>query len=164
MNKKLLPIIIVVAVVGMGASFYGGMKYVGGKSAMSTFSRGNFQDMQNLSPEERQQGLAKIGIGRNGGIRGGFAAAGSLTGEVLSRSETGFTVKLVDGSTKIVFVSGSTQISKTVDGTTSDFVEGEQVFVMGTENSDGSYTADNVQLNPANRGQMPTVADGSDGE
>ena len=159
MNKLVTSVIAVAVIVGGGA-FYGGMKYTEGKSPAGQFSRGDFQ---NLSPEERQQrfqGLgANVGDAFGGdheggsGFRGvgfGFGEGGSrpLTGEVISQGDDSLTIKLSDGSTKIVFVSDSTQITKSVDGAFSDLATGEQIFVGGTENPDGSYTANTIQLGP----------------
>ncbi len=128
------------------------------KSPAGQFSRGDFQ---NLSSEERQQRFQELGANVSGvfggdhegedGFRGGRFGSGtggsrSLTGEVISQSDDSLTIKLSDGSTKIVFVSDSTQITKSVDGTIDDLSEGEQIFVSGSENPDGSYTAQIIQL------------------
>jgi hypothetical protein len=83
--NKLIPIIVVALVVG-GGSFYGGMKYAESKNPRG-LSQGNFQNMQNLSPEERQQRIAQLGAnggnfrnGSGGGQRGG----GFTNGEILT--------------------------------------------------------------------------------
>jgi hypothetical protein len=130
--KKLLIIIIALAVIGGGA-FYGGMKYGQSKSP----ARQNFQ---NLSQEQRQQLL-------QGGTQRG-AGAGFLTGEVIAKDEQSLTLKMSDGSSKIVFFSDSTQISKTTEGSISDIEIGKQIMVSGSQNSDGSYTAKTIQLSP----------------
>ena len=159
--NKLLSIIVVVAVLVGGGAFYGGMKYVESKNPRSGFSQA---DLQNLSSEERQQRFrgfgANIGGAFNQDHEGGFLGRfgsedGSrpLSGEIISQSEGSFTIKLSDGSTKIVFVNDSTQITKSVDGTLSDLTTGEQIFVGGTENPDGSYTAQTIQLSPADHSQ-----------
>jgi len=48
-------------------------------------------------------------------------------------------------------VSGQTSISKAEQATIADLKIGEKVAVFGPENSDGSVTASNIQLNPAPR-------------
>lgn len=159
MNKLILIIIAVAIVVG-GGSFYGGMKYAESKGPRGGFSRADFQ---NLSPEERQQRFQELGANVGGafgedheggsGFRGGRFGSGTdgsrpLTGEVISQSDDSLTIKLSDGSTKIVFVSNNTQITKSVEGALGDLVTGEQIFVGGTENPDGSYTAQTIQLRP----------------
>lgn len=157
MNKLVTTIIAVAVIVGGGA-FYGGMKYTEGKSPRGGFSQADFQ---NLSPEERRQRFQGLGSNVSGafagdheggsGFRGGRFGSGTdgsrpLTGEVISQSDDSLTIKLSNGSTKIIFVSGSTKISKSVDGTIYDLSKGEQIFVNGTENPDGSYTAQTIQL------------------
>ena len=159
MNKLIIPIIAVAVIVGSGA-FYGGMKYAENKSPRGGFSRADFQ---NLSPEERQQRFQGFEANVSGafggdhegssGFRGGRFGSGPdgsrpLTGEVISQSGDSLTIKLSNGSTKIVFVTDSTQITKSVGGIVDDISEGEQILVGGTENPDGSYTATTIQLRP----------------
>lgn len=57
-----------------------------------------------------------------------------------------------DGSSKIVLFSDKTEINKAAEATKEDLKVGEKVAVFGTENSDGSVTAQNIQLNPQLRG------------
>jgi hypothetical protein len=66
------------------------------------------------------------------------------------------TVKIADGSSKIVLLGASVTVSKTSDGSKDDLKTGAKVGVFGTDNSDGSVTAQNIQLNPTFRlnGQM----------
>ena len=160
MNKLITTIVAVAVIVGGGA-FYGGMKYTESKSSQGGFSQADFQ---NLSPEERQQGFQGLEANVSGvfggdhegdiGFRGGRFGSGAdgsrpLTGEIISQGDDSLTIKLSDGSTKIVFVSDSTEITNSVDGIIDDLSKGEQIFVNGTENPDGSYTADTIQLQPS---------------
>jgi len=138
--KKIISIILAIIVVGIisGGAFYGGMKYGQSKS---TFSLKAFQ---NLSPEQRQQ-LFQGNMGGN--LQGGSRATGAnfLQGEVIDKDDKSVTIKLPDGSSKIVFFSDSTKISKTVDGTINDVEIGKQIMVNGKQNSDGSYTVQTIQ-------------------
>jgi len=160
--NKLIPIVVAVAVVGSGA-FYGGMQYAESKGSQGGFSQADFQ---NLSPEERQQRFQEFGANVGGGLNqdheggnfrsrfgSGTDGSRSLSGEIISQSSDSFTIKLSDDSTKIVFVSNNTQITKSVDGTVDDLSEGEQIFVSGDENPDGSYTAQTIQLSPLDHNQ-----------
>ncbi len=140
--KKLLLIIIAIIIVGGGA-FYGGMKYSQNKSPFSNLSRQNFQ---NLSSEQRQQlfqgnvgGNMQKGVGKGTG-------AGFLKGEVIDKDEQSLTLKMMDGSSMVIFFSGSTEISKTAEGLINDIEIGKQITVSGDQNSDGSYTAKTIQL------------------
>jgi hypothetical protein len=129
--KKIILFVIVLIIVGAGA-FFGGMKYQQNKISSQRTS------FQNLSPEQRQQFSQKAG--RMG--------ANFLSGEVINKDEKSLTLKLPDGSTKIVFFSGSTQISKATEGTMDDIEIGKQIMVSGDQNSDGSLTAKTIQLSP----------------
>lgn len=76
---------------------------------------------------------------------------GAVVGEIISQDSKSITVKLQDGSSKIVLLSDSATVSKTESGSKSDLKDGTTVAVFGTTNSDGSVTAQNIQLNPAFR-------------
>lgn len=148
---KLIIIIIAVAVVVGGGAFYGGMKYVqgSGAGARGQFSRSNFQ---NLSPEERQQRFQELGANGAGGMgaRGGMNSGGFTAGEIISKDASSVTIKMQDGSTKIVLVGSSTQVMKSTTGSFNELTTGANVTVMGTVNSDGSVTAQVIQLRPFN--------------
>lgn len=128
MNKKIMMIVVAVVLVGVG--FYGGMLYGQSKIPATNqgFRTGNFSGGPN-------------------GMRGaGRAGGGTAFGQILSIDTTGVTVKLQDGSSKIILISGSTPIMKEVSGTSTDLVVGKQISVRGTANTDGSITANSVQL------------------
>lgn len=144
MNKKNIAIIAVVAIAVAGGAFYGGMTYAKGK----TPSVGNFPGGQNLTAEQRQQFMQNGGGFGGGGMRGANVDGGFAGGEIISMDDKSITVKLADGGSKIIFLSDSTTISKMTDGTKDDLVVGKQVTVNGTANSDGSVTAQTVQIRP----------------
>ncbi len=136
MNKPVLSVIVVVAVLGAG--FFGGIKYDQSHAASS-------------APMNTRDG------GFQGGTRGGRGGvggpgAGFINGEILSKDATSITVKLRDGRSKIVFVSGSTQVMKAAQGSIKDLTAGQQVTATGSANADGSVSAQTVQLRPV----MPT--------
>jgi len=137
--KKILPIILVVIIIVGAGVFYGGMKYGQSKTSSSNPSGQNFQ---NLTPEQRQQ-LSQNRAGRGGN------GANSLSGEVISKDQQSLTIKMPDGSSKIVFYSDSIEIGKFVNGTPSDLEVGKTVTVNGKANQDGSITAQSIQIRPA---------------
>jgi ribosomal protein S1 len=75
-----------------------------------------------------------------------------VNGEIIGVDEKSITVKMQDGSSRIVILSEKTEINKAASGTKDDLKVGERVAVFGQENSDGSVTAQNIQLNPMFRG------------
>jgi hypothetical protein len=133
--KKHLTIWIVVTVVLVVVSFYAGSKH-GQNTTKNAFAQ------------------ARGGAGQMGGRAGGrFAAGGGVVmGSVISKDDTSMTVKMRDGSSKIVLYSGSTQVSKSAAGTAGDVAVGTTISVIGTQNTDGSVTASTIQIRPA----MPT--------
>lgn len=148
--NKLIAIVIAIAVVVGGGAFFGGMKYAESKSPRSRVSQADFQNLQNLSPEERQQRLQELGVNAGAGFRGGRTGrqtgGGFTSGEIISKDDKSVTVKLRDGGSKIVFLSNSTEITKSASGNIDDLEVGKNVSVNGSANSDGSITAQSVQL------------------
>ena len=64
------------------------------------------------------------------------------------------TTTSAQSGTKIVLVDSSTQITKTVAGTAGDLSVGTSVTISGSANSDGSITAQNIQIRPAGMGRL----------
>ena len=126
--KKNLIAPIIIAVLVSGAGFFAGMKY----------------------QQSKQRNLARQFFGQMGGRQGAGAnrlGFRPVNGEIIAADEKSITVKLQDGSSKIVIVSETTQINKAEQATKEDLKVGEKVAVFGQENSDGSLTAQNIQIN-----------------
>ena len=138
MNKNLI-IVAVLIILALGGGFFAGMHY-------------------------QKSQATSLFVGANGVFRGRFGqgAGGQnfrpVRGQVLSIDSTGLTVKLMDGTSKIVVVSPSTSFVKSAAATSSDIKTGDTVMVIGAQNSDGSVTAQDVQINPPSmrRGQTPS--------
>lgn len=136
--SKNMIIAVLLIVLALGGGFFAGMQY--------------------------QKSKVTVLAGANGQFRrfGGNGAAGQnfrpVRGQVLSIDDTGMTVKMTDGSSKIVVVSGSTTFVKSATAAKTDIKSGDTVMVIGTQNSDGSVTAQDVQINPPaiGRGQTPS--------
>jgi len=77
----------------------------------------------------------------------------SVIGEIINADEKSITVKSNDGSSKIILLSSKTQIAKASTAQSSDLKIGEKVSVFGQTNTDGSVSADNIQLNPQIKSQ-----------
>ncbi len=138
MKNSIVVIAAVIAlVVGAGGGFFAGMQYQQSKAPQIT--GGNFV------------GGSAAGSFRTGGARGSGGGMRPVAGQITSTGNGTITIKLSDGSSKIVLISGSTTINKTNPGAVSDLTTGVTVAAFGTANSDGSVTATNVQINPAAR-------------
>lgn len=134
MRNSIIAGIIGVSIIG--GAFYGGIAYA---KSQRQDARGDF-----AGRFEGEAGNGEAGGGHAAGPRaGGFTA-----GEIISKDATGITIKMPDGSTKIVLVGSSAQISKSTSGVIDDLAIGAQVTVAGSANSDGSLTAESVQIHP----------------
>lgn len=139
LKTKVNPLVltVLVAVLVGGAAFFGGIKYQ--QSRMLSIARGgNFMMGQGV----RMQGTN--GTARNVAFR-------PVSGEILNMDEKTLTVKMQDGSSKIILLSDSTTYTKSDAGKREDLKDGAQVLVIGETNTDGSVTAQDIQLNKAGR-------------
>ena len=131
---------VLLVLVG-GGSFWSGMTYAQSKAPARGGQNGTF---------------AGRGAGGNR-----LAGGGGAFGTIVSKDANSITVQLMGGpnasstgqtgtGSKIVLYNNSTQIGKTVTGSTGDLSVGESVVISGTANSDGSITAQSIQIRPAN--------------
>lgn len=80
---------------------------------------------------------------------GGHTGGGFTAGKIISISGDSMTIQsMQSSSTEIVLLSNAIQIEKTVSGTQSDLTPGTSVVITGSTNSDGSLTAQSVQIRP----------------
>ena len=127
-------IIAIVAIILIGGSYYVG-SVSAGKSGQSTFpGQGNMQG------SGKTAGSQARGMNRNN--------LNFISGEVISKDATSLTIKLRDGSTKNIFYSDNTKISKQAEGVMDDIAVGTNVMVNGDTNQDGSVSAKDVQIRP----------------
>ncbi len=132
-NQWIITAVLVV-VIGV-AAFFGGMQYQ------------KMQRVQGFGGRFGQYGpgAQMMGQGRQGGNN---TNARPVAGQIISADDKSITVKMQDGSSKIVLLSDSTAITEATSAGKQALTSGKQVVVFGNTNSDGSVTATNVQLNP----------------
>jgi len=122
---------IIIGLVLIAVSFYGGMKYGDAKTASAQTAR-----------------FANGQFGGRGGMRG-INGGGATSGQILSKDAQSITLQLRDGGSKIVFLSGSTTVMKAVAGNMNDLSVGQQVTAIGTADAQGNLTAQSIQIRPA---------------
>ena len=143
MKNNILVVGVIVVLFG-ALAFFGGMKY----------------------QESRRGSVARqFGGGQmnRNGLTAGRQGFRPVAGEIISSDATSVTVKLTDGSTKIVILTDKTTINKAEATTKDDLKTGQSIAVFGSENTDGTVTAQSVQVNPelrmgGLRGASPSAA------
>jgi Cu/Ag efflux protein CusF len=141
MNKNTMIVVaVVLVIIAAGGGFFGGMMYQKNQTSSLGVTGAN---------GSRQGGNF---AGRFGGQNSNFRP---VRGQVLNMDNNSLTVKMSDGSTKIVVLSSSTSFVQSTKAALSDVKTGDTVNVVGTQNSDGSVTAQDVQINPPQQ-QMRT--------
>jgi len=134
-KTPLIILAVVVLLVVGGGAFYGGTYYDRSLN-------------KNSSANGNLQGLRGTRTGVNGG--------NFISGSIISADSDSITLQIPNnGGSKIVFYSATTQISKFVPGTSADLAGGTNVSVTGTTNSDGSITAQSIQIRPAGQNRIP---------
>lgn len=136
-NPNKLILTLVAALVIAGAGFAGGMTY-----AKATVKGGS----------QFARGAGAGGPGGAAGRTSGFRANnmnGVVAGTVIASDDKSVTVQLRDGGSKIVYFSAKTQVLKSVDGAITDLVKDANVTVIGTAGTDGTITAQSIQIRPA---------------
>jgi hypothetical protein len=130
MKKNNLILVIVIAVVVGGLAFWGGIQYqkrqIGNlRSDQPANIRGQLKEM----PE-----------------RSGTQLGRAVNGEIISVEDETITIKTQEDDTRIVIFSDSTRINKTNEGSIADLQIGEQVMVVGAEDTSGVVTAQNISI------------------
>ena len=133
MKKQTIITAVLVCVVGGGA-FWGGMAYGKSKTPVNAGGvMGQFQQFQN-------------GSGGRTAAERNMQGANAVSGNILTKDGQSMTIALPNGGSKIIFYSQSTIISKSAVGSMDDLMQDERILVTGTPNSDGSITAQSIQI------------------
>lgn len=132
-KNKIIAIIVVSFILTVAISFYCGSKY-----------------------SQSNNGARQGGIRQNGGMtmnpgsRQNNQGGGFINGEIASKDDGTMTVNIKNGGSKVVLFSDKTTVSKSVEGSLSDLSVGGSIMITGTQNQDGSVSAQSIQIRPAN--------------
>ena len=133
-----------------GLSFFAGTKYQLSKTVNRFQTAIGTRQQQTGMGQGFNQGSTQGSNDRNrmmGGMRQNI-------GEIINVDDKSVTIKLIDGSSRIILVNDKTTVSKEAEASKFDLKVGISVAVFGTDNSDGSVTATSVNLNPSFRNQV----------
>lgn len=132
--KKIIFVAVLAVLIGGGAGFW-----FGSRSAMSSGTGSN------SLPSNASNGS---GFGRGYGNRsnGSGQSGNNISGDILKKDDQSITIQLPQGGSKIIFFSDGTRIAKTISGSANDLTTGTMVMVNGSANSDGSISANNIQI------------------
>ena len=150
MKNSNVVVIGIIAIIIAALSFFGGMKYQ--QTKLPSFSRGPLQGGM------EQNNKTANGVGTRGAKTGTAGAGNNLRmGTISAMDDTSITLKLQDGGSKIIILTATTLYKQTTEAMKTDVRIGDTVFVTGATNSDGSITAENVQINPAMMNTAPNA-------
>ena len=130
MKKNNLTLVIVIAVVVGGLAFWGGVQY-------QKKQIGNFRSDQPANIRGQLKEMPE---------RSGTQLGRAVNGEIISVEDETITIKTQEDDTRIVVFSDLTRINKTNEGSVADLQIGEQVMVVGAEDTSGVMTAQNISI------------------
>ncbi|MBI3887854.1 hypothetical protein HY310_02190 [Candidatus Microgenomates bacterium] len=134
MKNQQIVTVLVLAIVAGAVGFFGGMQY---------------QKSQTPVPVLNQ-------FRRNGGGLGQNNTNNAVVrGEITAADDNSVTIKINDGSSKIVLLAPTTTITEATTAAKTELSTGKQVTIFGVTNTDGSVTAQNVQLGIFGRNPQP---------
>lgn len=135
-----------VVVAALATGFFGGIYYQ--KNQNVDYPGMTRAGRNNMPNQDRGVGM---GMNNRQGLE---MRGGMVSGEISAKDEDGITVKMTDGSSKIVLINSETKYTISSESDLTKVVVGGKVAVFGESNSDGSITATSIELNPAMRGQL----------
>ncbi|MBI3632366.1 MAG: hypothetical protein HY225_02870, partial [Candidatus Vogelbacteria bacterium] len=127
MKYKTKTNIIMASVVVIIIVFFAGLELGRSRSSINT--------TDDQGGQQTQRGTSR---GTNGRGFGAGERGGGTFGQIVAVDDKSITVQQRDGSSKIVFIAGSTSVTKSAPGSVKDLQVGQQITVTGTINSDGS--------------------------
>lgn len=139
---------IATAVIAGGVGVYGGMNYQKSQVTSQFGQRMGGNRLAGDSDDKRGTNKQNIGTGNGQGMMG---RGGAIVGEITAKDDKSVTVKMIDGSSKIVVLSTDTTYRISNDAKLDDVTVGKTIAVQGTANTDGSTTATSIELNPIAR-------------
>ncbi len=144
--KKILPLIIISALLVSGVA-YAGYRYVQGKKTAAGPQNGQWQNQGGPNSGQKGAGMRRAG--------------GMVAGEISGKGADNLTLKLPEGGSKIVFYSNTTKVVLYSDITAGDLVVGDEVTVIGNKGDGGGITAVSVQSGTVlNKNSAPGAPNG----
>lgn len=130
MKKYTVHIVwLVVALIALGGGYFWG------KTAAVTTRTGRFAGAYGSSTRSFA-----------GGASGGLVA-----GQIVSFGNDSMTIQLANGNSEVVIYSSSTPVTEPTTVSPNVLQVGANVMVGGTTNSDGSVTAETIQVRAGNQ-------------
>ncbi len=129
MHNKHFTLVVILIVVALFVGFFAGDYYKGSQTKASSTAF--------------QTGASGASGFRS---RAGALGAGAIVGTIISKDSQSITLSLQNGGSQIIFVSPSTNITESVAGSLDNLATGTNVMVIGTSNTDGSETANQVMV------------------
>ncbi len=136
MKKYLVHTVwLVVALIALGGGYYWG-KASAASNLQSAFAGG----------------AGAFGSSTRRAAGAGATGGGLVTGQITAMDSSSITLQLANGNSEVVFFSSSTPVTEPTTVSPSTLKVGTNVMVGGTTNSDGSVTAQTIQVRTGSAG------------
>jgi hypothetical protein len=147
-RKQVIIACAITAVLAGGVGYVGGIKMSSLRRMSPLGNRGGDQMINFRNGGNAQNTGRSAGSAPNMMIRGG-----AVTGEVTAKDDKSMTVKMSDGSSRIVILSDKTTYRISEESSIEKIAVGTKIAVFGESGTDGSVTAASIEINPAMMGQ-----------
>ncbi len=142
--QSIKPIYVLILVIVFAAGgFYGGVLYQKSQSPSMAQTMNDSQGGKSGPQIVNDDGSGDF---KMKGGQGPMQKMEPVSGQIISQDSNSITVKLEDGSSKIINFTDQTKINKTTEVAVSDLKTGEQITALGSTNTDGSVTAENISI------------------
>lgn len=136
-NESILIACAITAVIAGGVGFVAHAKLQSKNQFANWGERGeSFRMMEGKEGKGRGMGQGMMGRG------------GAQSGEVTAKDGKTLTLKMSDGSTKLVILSDTTTYRAAVESSLDKVEVGTKIAAFGTQSTDGSTVATSIEINP----------------
>lgn len=147
MDKKVTIAVMVTAIIFGALGFGGGVLTT---RATGAAGAGRFTG-QGIAGGATRDFVGPDGAAGRGQRMGG---GGVAVGKITEKDDKSFTVKMPDGSSKVVYYSSTTTFDTVSEGSASDLSVDTTVTAMGTATDSGDITAQRVTIGGSGFGGM----------
>lgn len=141
----------VTAIVTGGVGFWGGTTYSKSQSMPNLQNRGGGRTMMQEPNYNTMPSGNRVAPGASDSQ--GPMGQRSTAGEVTAKDDKSITVKMNDGSSRMIILSDKTTYRTSEEASLDAIAVGTKVAVFGESGNDGSMTAASIEINPQMMGQ-----------
>lgn len=144
-NQNIIIACVITAFIAGGVGFVAHGKIQDRYQGTGRMGDNNARQFMMDNRDDDEQGRGKFNKGDGQGMMGRGPAQ---TGEVTAKDAKTLTLKMSDGSTKLVILSDTTSYRASTESSLDKVEVGTKIAAFGTQSTDGSTVATSIEINP----------------